>query len=224
MSILAVRAKSKRLSRREPKEPESASFFVLDNVTWEFYEKLLREPFAQRLRVTYDQGKLVLMAPISLEHEMPKRFLGRIIETLTLELNIPIRSAGSITCKRKDLARGMEADECYFIQHEAQLRNRKKWNARHDPPPDLAIEVDITHFPVQRDAIYAALGIPELWHYKSRRVRFLKLESDRQYHIVDKSIAFPMLTVDNVNSFLQLSRKTDETSAIRAFRDWVRKQ
>lgn len=105
-----------------------------------------------------------------------------------------------------------------------QVRNKTgTWNPRRDPPPDLAIEVDITHFPVNRESIYAALGVPELWQYKLCRVTFLKLGTDQQYHAVGKSVAFPILSSEDVNRFLNLRRKTGETSAIRTFRDWVQK-
>ena len=54
-----------------------------------------------------------------------KKLLGRLIETLSFELDVDIRSGGSTTFKREDLDRGLEPDECYWFRNEPQIRG--KW-------------------------------------------------------------------------------------------------
>jgi len=199
------------------------SFIVLDDVSWDLYEDLLKETEHQPVRITYDQGRLVLMAPTSPVHEVPKGLLGRFVETCAEELNVPIKSVGSATWKRKDLGMGLESDECYFIQHEAQVRNKKTWNLRRDPPPDLAIEIEITNHPANRAQIYEALGVGELWRCDGRRVSFFKLGADGRYSPISSSQAMPSITSNAINHFLAMVGKTDDTTITRAFREWVGK-
>lgn len=104
------------------------------------------------------------MSPLP-THERAKKLIGRLIEALSLERNIPISSLGSTTWKRQDLLKGLEPDECYFIQSERLVHGRFDLDLSKDPPPDLAVEMDITNHPMDRLAIHAALGVGEVWHY-----------------------------------------------------------
>lgn len=54
-----------------------------------------------------------------------------------------IRSLGSRTWNREDLARGLEPDQCYYIQNEVLVRKVEQIDLNQFPPPDLAIEIDI---------------------------------------------------------------------------------
>ena len=49
-----------------------------------------------------------------------------------------------MTCDRQDLARGLEPDQCYYIQNEGKVWGKDHIDLQIDPPPDLAIEIDIT--------------------------------------------------------------------------------
>ena len=93
--------------------------------------------------MTYDEGELEIMT-VSHEHESYGALLGRLVEMLTFELNIPIHSGGSTTFRRVLKKKGLEADECYWIQNERLMRGKKDFDIEADPPPDLAIEVEIT--------------------------------------------------------------------------------
>ena len=91
------------------------------------------------------------------------------MEIITEELGIEIASLGSCTWSREDLQKGLEPDECYYIQNEAVVRGKETITLSVDPPPDLAIEVDSTSSSLDRMGIYAALGmcgggyLPESW-------------------------------------------------------------
>lgn len=133
--------------------------FLLYGVSWDYYDRTLRELEGQhrRIRVTYDRGRLEFMTLTHL-HEFIKKTIGRLIETYSLDRGIPATGLGSLACRREDLDRGLEPDECYYVGR---------------PPPDLAVEVDITVSSVPRQPIYAALGVPEVWRYDGRAVTFL---------------------------------------------------
>ena len=84
------------------------------------------------------------------------------IFTLTQELHLPFHLGRSTTLRRRRKQRGLEPDDCYWIAHASDMRGKTAFNSRTDPPPDLAIEVDITHSSLDRMAIYAKLRVPEV--------------------------------------------------------------
>jgi Uma2 family endonuclease len=195
---------------------------LLRNVSWRFYEDFLREiEGSQRLYLTYDRGNLEIMPP-SPYHERYKKILARLVEEMTLELNIPIVSGGSTTFRREDLERGLEPDECYYVRHEAEARETREVDLTRDPPPDLVIEMDYTAHLINRIPIYAALGVPEVWRYDLRRFQCLLLDAGGEYRPSDKSLAFPFLPLQELERFLIRRTGLGGTQLLREFRDWVR--
>jgi Uma2 family endonuclease len=196
---------------------------VLKNISWQTYESLVKELAEQPgIRLTYDRGTLEIMTPLDL-HEGNNKILGRFVETVTEELNVEIRSLGSRTCKREDLARGLEPDQCYYIENESLIRNVKQIDLNEYPPPDLAIEIDITSSSINRMALYASLGVPELWRYDGSHLIFYQLEG-QQYVECEVSPHFPFLSPSEIIRFLETQENVGETSMIRGFRQWVRSQ
>ncbi len=116
---------------------------LLHDVSWQTYEALLREFDCRPIRLTYDRGALEIRT-LSHGHEHSAHLLGRLVEALTVELNVPIHSGGSTTFHQEAKQRGLEPDECYWVQNEPRMRGRKEFDFDADPPPDLAIEVDIS--------------------------------------------------------------------------------
>ena len=201
----------------------SANRFLLKNISWQTYEALLKDLESQRgIRLTYDRGLLEIMTPLA-PHERNSRLIGRLVEALTAELNIEICSLGSLTCKREDLARGLEPDECYYIQNEPVIRSLEQIDLNQDPPPDLAIEIDITSSSINRLALYASLGVPEVWRYDGSRLIIYQLEGG-EYKVCDRSSTFPLITSSEIIRFLELRKSNGETALIRLFREWVRNQ
>jgi Uma2 family endonuclease len=202
---------------------QSPNRVLLRNISWQTYQDLLKDLEEQPgIRLTYDRGLLEIIAP-SPPHENYKKVLGRFLETLTEELNIEIKSLGSLTCKREDLARGLEPDQCYYIQNESVVRTLDEIDLNQDPPPDLVIEIDITSSSINRLSLYAALGVPEVWRYDGRAMMIYQLEGER-YQACDRSPTFPQITPAEITRFLELRKTIGETSLIRSFRQWVRSQ
>ena len=194
---------------------------VLTNVAWDVYRRLASETGRAGTRFTYDRGVLEIMSP-SREHERVKRRIGRMIETVTEELNIPIDSAGSTTLTSQLKQKGVEADECYYIASEPKVRGRDDLDLSTDPPPDLAIEIDISATSIDQLGIYSALGVPEVWFCDGSDIEFHVLQSDDTYARQDYSVAFPFLASGDLTRFLALRNDSDETTWIRSFRTWVR--
>ena len=194
----------------------------LSGIPWETYVLYSDGLGPRHIRVTYDRGEMEIMT-LSYKHEHKKRRLGRLVETLTEELEIDIASSGSMTCRRKNLKRGFEPDESYWIANEPIVRGRDDIDLEVDPPPDLALEIEISRSTLNRMAIYAALRVPEVWRWDGEVLRVLLLTARGTYRQSDHSKAFPFLPLSEFTQFLT---RTDlsETQLLRSFRAWVRKQ
>src|SRR5438128_480376 len=116
--------------------------FLLHDVPWPTYELFLREFGSRPIRLTYDRGDLEMMSP-SGPHERSKYLIGRLIDVWTEELNIAVCGLGSTTWRKQYLKRGLEPDTCYYIQNEARVRG-KAIDLDVDPPPDLAVEIEVS--------------------------------------------------------------------------------
>ena len=194
---------------------------VLYEIAWHTYLELRENPENYHLRMTYDQGALEIMSP-SARHEGYARYIDFIIGVWTEELNIPVRGLRQMTCKREDLAKGIEPDDCYYVQNEARVRNKIEIDFAADPPPDLAIEVEVSQSSVKKMPIYAALGVRELWRYDGQILRIFELV-DGQYQSREGSVCFPDFPVAKAEEVIQQIGEIDDTTFKRRFRHWVRK-
>ncbi len=196
---------------------------MLQGVQWSTYQALsqdlMREPGS---RLIYDQGRLEIMVPLP-PHERDKSRLGRIVEIATEELETEILSLGSTTWSREDLQRGLEPNECFYIQYEPQVRGKDRIDLAQDPPPDLAIEVDNASSSLNRLAIYAALGVPEVWRFDGESLVIYCLEGDR-HESVARSRALPPLAQEDILTWMVNSYSQGETTWARAVRQWIRAQ
>ena len=200
-----------------------SSGILLKNISWKTYESLLNELGEHGgIRLTYDRGTLEIMTPLA-PHEGSKKILGRFVESVSEELNIEIRSLGSLTCRREDLARGLEPDQCYYIQNENVVWDKEQIDLNQDPPPDLVVEIDVTSSSIDRLSLYASLGVPEVWRYDGNRLIIYQLEAE-EYVERDVSPTFPFLSQVEMLRFLELRRTTKENALLRLFREWVRTQ
>jgi Uma2 family endonuclease len=195
---------------------------VLFDEPWDSYVKLLRVFDERRhLRISYDRGVLEIMT-LSPEHEQWKRLIGRLIVTLTEELGLPLVEYGSMTIRRRKKLRGLEPDECFWIQNEALVRQLESYDLRRDPPPDLVVEVDISRSAVNRMGIYAALKVPEVWRFRNAILEFHVLGPDGKFAIQPASRAFDGVAAEDLNRFLALRGQGDHNAIVKQFREWIR--
>jgi Uma2 family endonuclease len=195
---------------------------VLHEIDWPLYTRLLRAFGARRIRTTYDRGALEIMSPLW-EHEAAAYLLGRFVDVLTEEMQLLCRAGRSVTLRRRKKRRGLEPDNCYWIARAAQLQGKRVLDLRVDPPPDLAVEVDVTHQSLDRMSIYAALGVPEVWRLSEAGLAFHVLDGSI-YQVRAHSLAFPLLASADLAGFVGQLGQTDDTALVLQFRDWLRKQ
>lgn len=196
---------------------------VLRNVGWDTYESLLRDlEDSSAPRLTYDRGTLEIMSPLR-QHEELNRTINLFVEVVTEEWEIDTRNLGSTTFRREDLERGFEPDTCFYIQNAAQIEGTGEIDLLRDPAPDLVIEIDITHPSLDKMALFARLGVPEVWRYDGSEVTFFHLENAR-YEESETSRALPRVARTVANDFVRRSVTQRKTIWVRELRRWAREQ
>ena len=197
---------------------------LIRNVSWQTYEALLTDAGDHSAaRLTFHSGDLEIMSP-GPRHDRFKHRVGRLVVALAEELDIPIEGCGSMTIRRGDLARGLEPDEAFYITNEPLIRGKLDLDFDVDPPPDLAIEIDITHSSVDRFGIYAALGIPEVWQFDGAILRVFRLEPDGRYEPSTISPSFTSLPLGEFAAFIDPRPGEALTTWSKRFRAWVRER
>jgi Uma2 family endonuclease len=192
---------------------------LLQDISWSMFEALLTELGEHRAtRLSYSEGKLELMAPMAV-HELGKEIIGDLVKIILEELNLEFLALGSITLKNGRMSRAVEPDECFYIQHEAAIRGKDNIDLTIDPPPDLAIEIDIT----SRTHLdnYEQLGVPELWRYDGQHLEIQVLIQGR-YVTTNTSRQFPQFPLTTIiPHYLQQTKVKGRNATMRAFRTWV---
>lgn len=193
---------------------------LIHDLDWSEFEAILDELGEKRAsRIAYSDGFLEIRMPLP-KHERQKSILGDIVKILLDELEIDCECFGSTTFKRQDMNYGIEPDECFYLQNHQAVIGKDRLDLSIDPPPDLAIEVDVTS-KTQIDA-YIRLGVPELWVYEDTELRIYILQSG-QYQSSMTSPTFPNLPILIwVAEVLEQSRAIGRSPALRAFRQKIR--
>lgn len=192
---------------------------VLRGLTWLAYQQILGAlPQSRTARLIFNCGVLEITMPLE-EHENASELLGLFIRVLVGEMGLKLKSLRSTTLDREDLDRGAEPDNAYYIQNQARVAGRSV-NLQQDPPPDLVVEVDITHTDIDKNRLYAAMGVPELWRYNGRDWRIFILENG-DYQESEFSPIFPWVQKAYLYQFLAEAQQ-DEIAAEQALRQLVR--
>ena len=194
---------------------------VLDNISWQQFENLLINLGESRAaRIAYDDGMLEIMTPLP-EHEYYKEALGDVIKDIAEVLDQDYESLGSTTWKREIKKAGVEPDNCFYFQNEPKIRGKLEYDLNQDPPPDLALEIDVTSKSLSRFSIYARLGVPEIWCYDSGELKIYQLQNEG-YIEVETSSVFPTLRVQELPALIEQYRPQGRRAIRRAVRDWAR--
>jgi Uma2 family endonuclease len=194
---------------------------VLHHISWDIYESLL---FAHRERsvprFTYDRGELEIVSP-SAEHEQLTRTVALLVNIVAEETERNVKDFGSTTFRLEDQERGFEPDACFYIENLARVRGKEEFDLRIDPPPDLAIEIDIASSSLDKFSIMAEARVPEVWRYDKNGLRILSLQQGR-YHERESSLALPPLTAETISRLVEESRTLEPLAWTQRVREWVR--
>jgi Uma2 family endonuclease len=218
MSAQPARKISKMLKAIEHL-PEGGTL-TLHEVSPEDYAQLLADlGDSNRVRVSYYQGRLEVMSPSPI-HEIFKELIsdiGRITADLT---GVDLEKLGSTTFTPGTFGAGAEPDTCFYVQNAARIIGKRKIDLSVDPPPDVAVEIDISSDSRDKLAIYQSLRVPEVWIYNGERLRIRHL-TDQGYTEAPNSLAFPLLTADALTEALEKCKTEGQGAALRSFRQWL---
>ncbi|GAC1473496.1 MAG: Uma2 family endonuclease [Isosphaeraceae bacterium] len=189
--------------------------------TWELYTGLLKaRGDRSRPRYTFVDGRLTVVSP-GLPHEHLKSRLGGLIDDLLVGLRIPFRPTGEVTLLRtRDSRAGTEADASYYLSNLPLVLGKKDLLMGSDPPPDLVVEVVVSHS--ERDALaaYQRLGVREVWICTERALEFLVLEEEG-YVSSPTSAFLPVLAASELSAWVFRQEPGDEAELRLLSRDWV---
>jgi len=196
------------------------STLTLRNVSWEDYEALLEDlGDASGRRLSYDRGTLQITT-LSSEHESYSRLVEKFVALLSARLRVRVLSFGSSTMKKKEDGKGSEPDACFYVQTAPVIGHKIHIDFGVDPPPDVVVEIDVSHDSLTKFPTYAALGVPEIWRYDGKVLLMYHLEHG-QYVAAQSSLALPMLTPAVLTEFLNRSQQSDQYDILLAFQEWL---
>ncbi|MBW4540894.1 MAG: Uma2 family endonuclease [Myxacorys chilensis ATA2-1-KO14] len=192
------------------------------DVSWQEFEAILDEMGENRAsRVAYSQGILEIMSPLR-EHETTKVFISDFVKMLLDEMGTEWISLGSTTFRKEVMAAGIEPDDCFYIQNYVQMVGKKRLDLSVDPPPDLALEVDLTS--KTQMVAYEALKVPEVWCFDNGVLKIYVLQNDH-YELVQTSPTFPDLSlVQMIPQFIRRGQSEPMSAVRRSFRQWLKEQ
>jgi Uma2 family endonuclease len=189
------------------------STISIHNLSWQDFEQILAELGEQRnTRMAYYRGTLEIMSPLAL-HERPHRIIGYIVTAILDAQERDWDDFGSTTFKQPEIA-GVEPDTCFYIQNTERVRGCTDMDLDVYPPPDLAIESDVTS-KTTVDA-YEALRVPEIWIYRNHQLRIYLLQNG-DYTESSTSPIFPNLPITEM--IPQLVQKAIREGTSRMLRE-----
>jgi Uma2 family endonuclease len=215
MTALVQRRPATRRRRGTPNR------VVLHGVDWQTY-CTVSDAFPERpIRFTYDRGTLEIMT-VSNEHERYKSLMNLAVVAAAVALGRTIGSFGSFTHRRQDLLRALEPDLCFYLEHFDAVKGKKQIRLETDPPPDLAVEIEISRSSLNRMEIYAALGVRELWRLENEILHVYVLRQD-SYVRQERSATFPELPVAELARLLPLGADEGDHALMDAVAKWARR-
>ena len=195
---------------------------LFSDVSWQEFEAILEDLGEHRSsRVAYENGILEIMTPLP-EHETGKEIISDLVKALLEELDIEFCTLGSTTFKNELMSQGIEPDNCFYIQNEAAVRGKDRLDLTVDPPPDLALEIDVTSR--THPSIYEALKVPELWQFEKGRLQINVLQEGKYIKSAYSPNFRNFPLIENIPHYLKLCRVEGRNKTMKAFRAWVREQ
>lgn len=193
---------------------------LLKDISWDEFELILNELGESRSsRIAYCQGMLEIRLPLP-EHEADKELLSDLLKAALEELDIDFWILGSTTFKNQAMLAGVEPDQCFYIQHEADVRGKIRLDLQTDPPPDLALEIDVTSR--TQTSAYELLKIPEIWRYEQGEIQVFVFQAGRYQQIDDSPTFLGMGILERLPDLMIQLKTEGRNKGLKSFRAWVR--
>jgi Uma2 family endonuclease len=194
---------------------------ILRHQTWSDYEDLLKsrqDRAAIKIYFDAEAQEIRLMSPLP-GHGKKSDTLSDLVKCLLRYQEQDWESFDPITLKRFE-QKGLEPDACFYIQNRTAILQKERIDLAVDPPPDLAIEVDLTSSTRPED--YQEIGVPELWIYRSDMLYIYQFNG-QQYNERSSSSLFCKIPVQElIPQYVKLAWESGSSIALRAFEDHLR--
>ncbi|WP_017327734.1 Uma2 family endonuclease [Synechococcus sp. PCC 7336] len=183
--------------------------------TWDDYQQLTQQRGDRALpRLKYRAGEILLMVPLP-DHGRKVHMLAAIAMAVLDSLERDCEAFTPITMALPQES-GIEPDYCLYIEHWQAVAGKDRMDWRIDPPPDLAIEVDVTSYTDVND--YLIYRVPEVWLLKEDELVVYRLEGDRYVARTD-SRYFAIRNIPQiVSESLQAAYNSNTSAASRHLR------
>lgn len=204
-----------KIKSRKVEKADVVERVILHGISWETYERILAEyEDVSSPHFTYSDGDLEIMV-MGFQHETLKMDLSELVTEIARVLEIDYKNSGSTTFRKKKKQKGFEGDSTFYFENVEVVRRKKEIDlSKGDPPPELVIEIDITHGSLPRFPIFAGIGIKEVWRFEEDEVKIYRLEGEN-YKEVSESVCLPNVKSEIVTDLLFAAQELKRM-------DWVK--
>lgn len=196
---------------------------ILRHQTWLDYQTLLvsrQDKAAIKIYFDATTHEIRIMAPL-LEHSKKSDTLSDLVKSLLRHLKQDWEGFDPLTLKRFE-QKGLEPDACFYIQNREAILGKERIDLEIDPPPDLALEIDLTSFTNSED--YVAIGVPELWIYRNQTLN-IYLFDGQQYQESLESSLFPTIPVKElIPVYVERAGNAGSSIALREFENMLKEK
>lgn len=195
---------------------------LLRQIGWDAYEKIVEALAEAHVRTTYDRGDLEIMSPLPI-HEAIKVWFHYFLLALALEMDFPFKSMSQTTFRRRARDRGLEPDDCFYLNSAVKVQDWATLNLDRDPPPDLVLEVENTCSCLDRMEVYAGLDVPEVWRFDGEEWHVHLLGPNGDYQESPCSAALPYVPIHEIMPLLEQTLPLkDDRELLSVLTRWVR--
>ncbi|WP_413198697.1 Uma2 family endonuclease [Nostoc piscinale] len=193
--------------------PAGAVLKLLGN--WQDYQRMVAVLGDRAIpRIKYRPGEILLMAPLP-EHGRDVSLVADVAKVLLDHLNLRYESFTPITMSLPEVS-GIEPDFCFYIENWPSAVGKSRIDWQNDPPPDLAIEIDVTSYTDIND--YLVYKVPEVWLLRNKQLLIYRLQGEN--YILSESIYFPNIP-EIAQQCFRIAREDTTSEAIRWLRNFL---
>jgi Uma2 family endonuclease len=211
-------------SRPAAETEDGEQRFVMGRITWDAYVKISDALEDQPgLRMIYCDGRLAFVGK-SRRHKWLSECLGHLVMGIAAQLGIPCEPAGEATYRRHEKGAGLEGDRTFhFGANALAMRGGEDYDFSTDPPPDLAIEVEVSHPADDAIIAWGRAGVSEVWRFKAATssCSFWRRRDDGDYETIPRSICLPQLCSDDIVDLVGRARASGVGPCLVQLPDWV---
>ena len=201
-------------------------WLALSGIAWEQYRTIAETlPDRPGLRIIYLDGRLALLTT-SRQREWFADRLADVVEAVAAGAGIALEAHGQTTFRHRDLNAGIEGDRTFDLGLDvapAASRGPGPIDLADQPPPTLAIEVEVNRPANLAGSTWGRLGVAEIWRFDAdrRTLGFWVRRDDGTFDRLTRSLALPMLAPDDVLPQIKLAESLDVGPWRAQLADWI---